>query len=158
MSKKKGSKKKKDSEKFDKVRKAVKKEEDKKKVDVKAVMATREALEEDFKKDSYMIEFTTSSGKLFKVEIRKPSSNEVRKILSFTLSASAIEGSDDPKDIEKLNDLQSELADIAGKLSTDDDLDDDFWNSSVSLQTLIGFVVKAATSQGVDDEDLKKFR
>lgn len=148
----------KEQEKFDKVREAVKKDNEKKKVDIKSVLATKKALEEDFKKDSYMVEFNSSSGKLFKIKIRKPSSNEVTKILSFTLSASAIENSDDPKSISKLNDLQSELADIASKISVDKGLDDEFWNKCVSLQTLIQFVVKAATSQGVDDEDLKKFR
>jgi hypothetical protein len=145
--------------KFDKVREAAKKEKQKKVVDVKACIATREALEKDFKKDVLYADFESSTGKKFKIKIHRPSNEDSGRILRFSIAASKLEGSDDPDDLLKIQELQDELSEIASDITVDKNLDEDFWNSKVSLKTLINFVVGAVvSSQGVSDEEMRKFR
>ena len=157
MSKKKSSKK--EEGKYKKVKEAVKKEKQKEIKNVKAVLATRKLLEEDYKKDTFFAEFETSSGKFVKVEVTKPSTGDSKKIVELSIAAQSVENSDDPDDLLKTQEIQQNLADMAGKLSIDKDLDSEFWYNCVSSQTLVNFVVGIViSSQGASDEELRNFR
>jgi threonine synthase len=141
------------------VKDAIKKEKASKTQSAHAALATRELLEKDYKEDTFYVEFRTASGKLYKTKATKPSNNESSKILRLAISAAKAEGSDDPEDLLKIQKIQDDLAQIAGKLALDESLNEDFWANNVSSQTLINFVVGIVTSsQGVSDEELRKFR
>lgn len=141
------------------VREAIKKEKKSDVKSVKAILATREALEKDYKDDICEVKFKTPSGKVFKTKTLRPTSKESNKILSLSITASNVEGSEKEEDLLKAQSIYDEFAEIAGKLVVDETLDVDFWKSCVSPQTLINFVVGIVTaSQGLSDEELKKFR
>jgi hypothetical protein len=125
-------------------------------------LATREKLERDYEEDTIYVTFSSSPETKRTILARRPSQFEFLQILSLSVQAAKYEGKMDAESLEKMKDIYSGMNKIASNLSVDKSLDEDFWQHSVSFETLQNFITKLIQSfqqgSGLSEEDIESFR
>lgn len=149
-------------ERMEKLKKKVDEGKSKKDEDFARQIATRELLERDFNEDFLKVSFNTSPDTRRAVLAKKPNQEEFLKILKLSIEASNLESSSTDEANKRLMDVYKDLNKIAADLSVDKHLDEKFWSTKVSFETLQNFISELILSfqQGnrVSEEDLKSFR
>jgi hypothetical protein len=149
-------------EKMDNLRKKIDDGKSKKDEDFARQIATRELLERDFNEDFLKVSFNTSPDTRRAVLAKKPNQEEFLKILKLSIEASNLESSNAEESNKRLLEVYGDLNKIAAELSVDKHLDEEFWKSKVSFETLQNFISELILSfqsgNKVPEEDLKSFR
>jgi len=130
--------------------------------DIGRKIATRTLLERDFNDDCLKVSFNTSPDTRRAIMARKPNQEEFLKILALSVEASSLENSSADSSNSKLVDVYDKLNKLAADLSVDDSLDEEFWRTKVSFQTLQNFIseliIAFQRGSNLSDEDLESFR
>lgn len=149
-------------EKMDNLRKKIDEGKSKKDEDFARQIATRELLERDFNEDFLKVSFNTSPDTRRAILAKKPNQEEFLKILKLSIEASNLEASNAEESNKRLLEVYGDLNKIAAELSVDKHLDEEFWKSKVSFETLQNFISELILSfqsgNRVPEEDLKSFR
>ena len=150
-------------DKFDELRKKIKKESKVDKVEFARQLATREKLERDYKEDNIHVTFNSSPETKRTVLARRPNQEEFLEILKLMISVAKLEGAMDVVSVEKLHNTCSKLHTMASNLTVDKKLDEEFWKTKISFNTLqnfIGEIVNASQSNvgGISEPEMKTFR
>ena len=149
-------------EQMDKLKKKIDEGKSKKDEDFARQIATRELLERDFNEDFLKVSFNTSPDTRRAVLAKKPNQEEFLKILKLSIEASNLEASNAEESNKRLLEVYGDLNKIAAELSVDKHLDEEFWKSKVSFETLQNFISELILSfqsgNRVPEEDLKSFR
>jgi len=90
---------------------------------------------------------------------RRPNQEEYLKILSLIVAATKYEG--DPDSLSKLVEIYSDFHKIAASLCVDSSLDEKFWSTSVSFNTLQNFIIEVINESQktpIPEDELKSFR
>ena len=150
------------NEKLEKLKNKIKTTENKKVEEIKSLLATREKLERDYKEDIIKVTFSTSPETKRAILARRPTNEEMITLLSLISQATKLEGSADAEALEEMTKIYGKLGSIAAKLSIDESLDEEFWNTKISWATLNNFIseliVESQKSSGISQEEMKKFR
>jgi len=146
----------------DKIRERSKQGSEKKIQDSRALISTRTKIEGDYDADLLKVTFDTSPETRRTILAKKPTNKEMITIMRLSAEAAKYEGNADPDSLVKMVEIYEKLSSIADKLSTDKNLDEEFWNEKVSFSTLQNFITQLITESqrgtGVTEEELKKFR
>jgi preprotein translocase subunit Sss1 len=139
-----------------------KKKDKKNKLSVAEQLATRSKLERDYDEDTIYVSFRTSPETKRTVLAKRPNNKEYIEVLKLGIQAARFEKSQDPKVIDELTNVISKFSEIAGKLTIDESLDEEFWSnniSSLALQDFINSLIeKSQEFGGVSESDMKSFR
>jgi len=150
------------NEKLEELKDKIKTTENKKAEEIKSLLATREKLERDYKEDIIKVTFSTSPETKRAILARRPTNEEMITLLSLISQATKLEGSADAEALEEMTKIYGKLGSIAAKLSIDESLDEEFWNTKISWATLNNFIseliVESQKSSGISQEEMKKFR
>ena len=147
---------------MEKLKKKIDDGKSKKDEDFARQIATRELLERDFNEDFLKVSFNTSPDTRRAVLAKKPNQEEFLKILKLSIEASNLESSNAEESNKRLLEVYGDLNKIAAELSVDKHLDEEFWSSKVSFETLQNFISELILSfqsgNRVPEEDIKSFR
>ena len=133
------------------------------KTDFVQTIATREKLERDYKEDNIYVTFNSSPETRRTVLARRPNQEEFLQILKLTIEAAKYANVTSLESLEPLEKTYGELHKIAGSLCVDKKLDEEFWKTNVSFNTLqnfIGELINASQTQfgGVTESEIQNFR
>ena len=156
---------KKDLSPLEKQAESLKKEAQKKDIgDLSAIIkqiATRDKLERDYKEDLLDVEFHSSPETKRTVKAKRPTQEEMIGIMRLSTEATILEGKMDQKSIERMLNVYDQLPKIAAKLSTDNQLNEEFWKTKISfyaLQSFITELIRVSNAAPISDADMKSFR
>ena len=124
-------------------------------------IATRDKLERDYKEDLLDVEFYSSPETKRTIKAKRPTQEEMISIMRLSTEAAIYEGKMDQKSIQRMLDVYDQLPKIAAKLSTDTQLNEEFWKTKISfyaLQSFITELIKASQAAPVSEADMKSFR
>ena len=139
----------------------IKKKEGVSKQQAIAQIATRDKLERDYKEDLLSVEFYSSSETKRMVKAKRPTQEEMMTIMRLSAEASIYEGKMDSKSLQRMVDIYDKLPQLAAKLTVDNHLDEEFWRTGVSFNTLQGFITELirVTQQGpMSGDEMESFR
>ena len=147
---------------FDDLKKKINK---KKEVDTASIIkqiATRDKLERDYKEDLLEVSFYSSPETKRMIKAKRPTQSEMMTIMRLSAEAAIYEGKMDTNSLAKMVDIYDKLPKLAGDLSTDKTLNEDFWKTKVSFATLQNFITElikeTQKGTGVQEEDMANFR
>lgn len=146
------------------------KEEGLDKPDYMRDVATRNILEQDALATTIDVTFETTPDTERTIKAKKPSNDQLVKLLSFPMVAQNLgnvgAGGDmsdqERKNAEKALEMYSNFAKMAADLTIDETLDEKFWGDTVPdsfLQSFImGYIKKISSGVVIPEEEMKRFR
>ena len=146
---------------FKDLKKKINKTSGKSQEDLIKQIATRDKLERDYKEDLLSVQFQSSLETQRMVKAKRPTQEEMMSIMRLSAEASIYEGKMDSKSLERMVDIYNQLPTIAGKLCVDKSLDEDFWRTKISFNTLQNFITELirVTQMGpMTAEEMENFR
>jgi len=124
-------------------------------------IATRDKLERDYKEDLLSVQFYSSSETERMLKAKRPTQEEMMTIMRLSAEASIYEGKMDSQSLQRMVDIYDKLPQLAAKLTVDKSLDQAFWRTGVSFNTLQGFITELirVTQQGpMSGDEMESFR
>lgn len=131
----------------------------------KKLIATRDQLEEDFKKATITVELEIKKGQKRYIKARKMNGKEFREYLDYITKASELFAGSmetvDEKQLAQLKKIYTKAPEICAKFSADESLNEEFWENYTGIDDQFSFInqVSAETqSSQLTEEDIQNFR
>ena len=126
-------------------------------------LATRDILEDDYKKEILDVVFQSTPGVNRKIKVKRPTAEQITEMMKLSAEAALYETrlADNPKIAERILGIYEKMSEIAARLCVDKQLNKEFWFKSTSgyaLNSIIAEIGAIARQGPLSEAEMKKFR